>query len=104
MTQRVRMFAGAALALVIAAGCGLGGRQESPVSAPQVVATTEAPVVEVTTEAPPPPPPPQPTPSKTSKAPKKKAQPVKTTPTEDPNNFQEPACKDYDGKAASKAA
>ena len=55
--ERVRMFAGATLAwLVIAAGCGLGGKQQSAVSAPGQVAATKRrpPVVEVTTESLPP--------------------------------------------------
>jgi len=100
MDRRLSWIVGGVAALVVVAGCGLGGKDEvQPVSAPasiEVEVTTEPPAVEPTTPSP------APKPSK-SKKPKPSKTSVSPTPTEDPNNFQAPECADTDGKEVSKA-
>jgi hypothetical protein len=94
-------LAGAAAVLVLAAGCGLTGSKgdsqayrpvDTQSSATDSPYETDAPTPEATTPAP--------KPTKTaSKKPKPKA-----TPTEDPNNFQAPACAKYEGTKVSRSA
>ncbi|BFU45925.1 transglycosylase SLT domain-containing protein [Krasilnikovia sp. MM14-A1004] len=107
---RVGWLVGAVAAVVIAAGCGLGGhgdeaRGEAP--APVDVASS-APVVPVATESPAPEPssatpsPPRTAPSKPKATTKAKPK-AKPSPTEDPNNFQAPACASHEGAKVSKA-
>lgn len=95
----MKRLAGVLVALIVAAGCGLGGggsAREPVTAAPVEVApsdeVTEEPVPEETTTPPP-------SPSKAKPKPKK-AKPAKT---EDPNNFEMPACATREGKAVSKA-
>ncbi|MFI7597846.1 transglycosylase SLT domain-containing protein [Actinoplanes sp. NPDC049681] len=96
----MKRLAGALVALIVAAGCGLGGGggsdPERITAAPLSVApsdeVTEAPVAEETT-------PPTKAPARPKPRPKK-ARPTKTA---DPNNFQMPACATREGKAVSKA-
>jgi hypothetical protein len=104
MALRWKVLA-AAVALVVAAGCGLTGNHdaasvaEDQGSAPIWDVPSDEPSVEATTESPTP----SPKPSKSaSKKPKPK--PSKTTPTGPVNNFEHAACFDYSGKAVSKTA
>ncbi|MCU7723460.1 lytic transglycosylase domain-containing protein [Actinoplanes sp. KI2] len=104
MGLRAKVLA-AAVALVVAAGCGLTGHDKNaaatqPNSGP--VWDTEPPSAEPTVddlaaESPTP----SPSPSKTSAKPKTKAT-TKPTPTGPVNNFQHADCYHYDGKAVSK--
>lgn len=98
--RRVSWVAGA-LSLVVAAGCGLAGRNNEAPAPPDPVTgspTDTGPVFEPITESPTP----SPSPSATkSTTPKRK--PSRAAPTADPNNFQAPECATYEGKAVSKA-
>jgi hypothetical protein len=91
--------AAAVVAVLLVGGCGiLGNKNESqslPYAAPSDPATSEAPS----------PDPVSPTPAATTTKPKPKPKPKKTsaTPTEDPNNFQLPACAKHEGKKITKA-
>ncbi|GAB1646112.1 transglycosylase SLT domain-containing protein [Krasilnikovia sp. MM14-A1259] len=110
--RRAGWLVSAVAGLVVAAGCGLGGHdkavaQDQPstpaesVSAVPVDEVSSAPVPSLS-----------PTPEQTSAAPAPsrtaptkattKAK-VKATPTEDPNNFQEPACAKHEGAKVSKS-
>ncbi|MEV6300879.1 lytic transglycosylase domain-containing protein [Actinoplanes sp. NPDC051861] len=91
-----RIFA-AVVALVIAGGCGLGGKDPAPVAAPLPSSPSPSPS-ETPSEEPIEEPTAEPTPSKT-KTVTKKASP---TPTEDPNNFVEPPCSEHKGTEVSK--
>ena len=95
--RRLSWLAAGAMAVVVAAGCGLGGKDDNATPdarAAQVEPTeTAEPLVE-------------PAPEETTPAPKpsrstttKKAKP---TPTEDPNNFQPPACATRQGRKVTK--
>lgn len=104
--QRSRLVrcAGVLVALVIAAGCGLTGRHDDTeaytptgIDASATVGSDETtePAPEETTPSP-----------KPKKSPSKKPPKVKATspaPTEDPNNFQLPACAHHSGTAVSKS-
>ncbi|WP_433377737.1 lytic transglycosylase domain-containing protein [Actinoplanes sp. CA-142083] len=103
MSARWKLLA-AAVALVVAAGCGLTGGKDTDaasvtVSEPSLEPTSESPepTVEPTTE----PPSPKPSPSKTAS---KKPKPTKTTPTGPVNNFEHAACFNLEGKAVSKSS
>lgn len=97
----------AAAALVVVAGCGLGGKDEVSATTPLVEQSTEAgptfePLPEETTSSP------TPAPSKTSKKPAK-SKPKTTEPTAPPFWSQLPDCAHYDktkpiSKAKVKAA
>jgi soluble lytic murein transglycosylase-like protein len=105
---RVGWLALAAVSLVIVTGCGLGhdnsndtasnagstaaGSQQADPSEEQTLESTP----EETTPAAPPPP---------TVKPKAKPKPKKTSakPTEDPNNFQLPACAVHEGKKVTRA-
>src|SRR5689334_6317891 len=97
----MKRLAAGLVALLVAAGCGLGGggSDPEPITAAPVAA---APSDEVTEE---PVPEETPPPSKAPVSPKSKPKPKKPKPTktEDPNNFQMPACATKEGKAVSKA-
>ena len=105
MGQRVKILA-AAIALVVAAGCGLTGKGDDaaasePTSGPiwDTESPSPEPTFDVATESPSP----SPTPSKSaSKKPKPKVS--KTTPAGPVNNFEHAACYHTDGKAVSKSA
>ena len=91
----------AVTALIVAAGCGMGGKAADQAQPDFVAAspTDTGPEFEPIT------PTSEPTaePSRTSSKPKPKPSKTKATPTEDPNNFEAPACATYEGKAVSKA-
>ena len=107
MSKKRHLWVGAVVALIVAAGCGMGGMggnaagtpaqpaasDTGPQFEPITPTTTEA-TTETTTQ-----PAAKPTSSKASPKPSR----TKATPTEDPNNFQAPACATYEGKAVSKA-
>lgn len=105
MARGVRLMLLGVLALVVTAGCGLLG--SSPSSTPataeaietplQLAATPEVPITTPPSESPSPSRKPSPSKSKAKK-------PSPSATTEDPNNFQAPACATYDGKAVSKAS
>jgi hypothetical protein len=100
--QRVAWLAAAALVLVVAAGCGLGGHDNakaSSVADAQAEPTSAQPTPEEPTpeETTPPPPP------TTKPAAKPKPKKTSATPTEDPNNFQLPACAKHQGKKVTRA-
>jgi len=102
MSARRVFWVAAAMSLVVAAGCGLGGKSNDEAGTqPDFVAASPSdtgPVFEPITESP------TPSPAKTSAKPASKPKPSKTTsPTPDPNNFQAPDCATYQGKAVSKA-
>ncbi|MGA5300608.1 transglycosylase SLT domain-containing protein [Nucisporomicrobium flavum] len=101
MERRFRWLAAALAGLIVVAGCGLGGGGgEEQRTLPGVV--TSDPVPEETTEvAEPSPEPTTPSPAPATRKPKPKR--TKATPTEDPNNFQLPACATREGRAVSKA-
>jgi hypothetical protein len=87
----------AVIALLVAAGCGLTGNDDSAVSQPTpgaepIAAESVEPTPEETTVAP------------TTTPPTKKSKPTSTkaTPTEDPNWHQAPACATHEGRKISK--
>lgn len=120
-------WAGAVLALVIGAGCGLvnKGSDDPGEPVPAGLPTTlTSPYADSSASSPP-----SPSPATSSPAPRSPSSPAspksaspksassksassksaspgpaedEVAPTEDPNNFQAPACADYDGKAISK--
>jgi soluble lytic murein transglycosylase-like protein len=94
-------FTAAAVALVVAAGCGLTGNDGPEQAAPVVVAGTPAPTPEIDEPIAE-----EPTSAPTTKAPtssrKPRPRPAKATPTPDPNNFQLPDCAHREGKPVSK--
>lgn len=85
------------VALVVAGGCGWGGADQEQAGPPLTISTEEVEVVEPTAE--PPPEEPVPETAKSTKPAKKKSS---TTPTEDPNNFQEAACSERRGPEVAK--
>ncbi|AGL15640.1 transglycosylase SLT domain-containing protein [Actinoplanes sp. N902-109] len=104
MDRRLSCVAAAVAGLIVIGGCGLGGHDADPVSAVAAPASVEPPVettdpvVEVTDS-----PTLSPSPSKPrTRKPKPKPSKTSATPTEDPNNFQLPACAHREGKAVSK--
>ena len=102
MEHRLRWLAASLVGLIMVAGCGFGGDEPEP---QLVVASQPAvpePVLEETPEAAEPSPEPT-TPSPSASKAKPKPTKTKVTPTEDPNNFQLPACATREGKAVSKA-
>ncbi|GIE96976.1 lytic transglycosylase domain-containing protein [Paractinoplanes rishiriensis] len=104
MAQRVRLLVAAVTALVVAAGCGLGGASadsDSAADVPAAAQSADEPIFEPLTESPTPPPSPSTAPSSASTS---KPKATKPTPTADPNNFQAPACATYEGKKVSKGA
>lgn len=97
--SQVGYLAGGLAALVLVVGCGLGGNGDSQAYKPVDTrsSATDSPyeTAEPTTR-------PAPKPTKTaSKKPKPKP---KATPTEDPNNFQAPACAKHEGTRVSTAS
>jgi transglycosylase-like protein with SLT domain len=109
MAKRAQMIAGAVLALVVAAGCGLTGSHDDATTGldpvvPTLDATSATPLPQDTIAEP------SPSSTATSKAPKpkpsasKKPKPKATsaTPTGPTNNFQASTCHTYDGKLVSK--
>lgn len=103
MGSRWKVLA-AAVALVVAAGCGLTGGKDGDAGSVAVnepsfepISESPTPIEEPTTE----PPSPKPSKSATKKA---KPKPSKTTPTGPVNNFEHAACFDVEGKAVSKKA
>jgi soluble lytic murein transglycosylase-like protein len=91
-------LAGAAAALVLAAGCGLTGHGDSEAYRPVDTQSSATDSPYETTEPSPEETTPAPRPTKTaSKKPK-------ANPTEDPNNFQEPACAKHEGTRVSPAS
>ncbi|MEU4561485.1 transglycosylase SLT domain-containing protein [Actinoplanes sp. NPDC023936] len=110
---RTRLLAGFVV-LVVAGGCGMAGASEEKAApAPSVIATTEESPSPEVTEEPVAEESPSPVPSKkpaskkpASKKPVSKKSPsskTPATPTEDPNNFEPPACAEFEGKEVSKA-
>lgn len=101
MADRMKVLV-AVVALVVAAGCGLTGRDRE-VAAPttsgpvgDTATPSDEPTLEdVATDSP------SPTPSKSAS---KKPKPTKPTPTGPVNNFQHADCFHYQGKAVSKTA
>jgi hypothetical protein len=101
--SRVSWYAAVLALLIVVAGCGLTGKHDdaqaytptgTDASASDSPYGTDGPTPEETT--------PSPAPTKSpSKKPKPKA--TSATPTEDPNNFQLPACAHHDGTAVSKS-
>ncbi|MEV6349928.1 lytic transglycosylase domain-containing protein [Actinoplanes sp. NPDC051851] len=96
--MRLRVLAGA-LVLVMVAGCGFGGRDSASASVDPAPVVSDSPSP---SESPSESPSPSPSPSKTSKKPVAATE-ATTEPTEDPNNFQLPACASRSGKLVSKA-
>jgi hypothetical protein len=92
-------LAAAAVVLVVAAGCGLGGHDGDKVSAAD---SQVRPTPEETLEPTPDEPTPAPLPT-TRKPARPKPKKTSATPTEDPNNFQLPACAKHDGKKVTRA-
>ena len=101
MADRMKVLV-AAVALVVAAGCGLTGKGRE-VAAPttsgpigDTATPSEEPTLEdVATDSP------SPTPSKSAS---KKPKPAKPTPTGPVNNFQHADCFHYEGKAITKTS
>jgi hypothetical protein len=97
--RRLSWVVAAAVTVVVAAGCGLGGHDNN--NASSVADTQQAepsletvePSPEETTPAPPP---------TTKPAAKPKPKKAAATPTEDPNNFQLPACAKHEGKKVTR--
>jgi hypothetical protein len=90
-------------AVLLTGGCGLfAGHDHTTVAAGDDVATSQSPIPEESTEAPEPT---TPAPSPSTRKATSKPKPAKTsaTPTEDPNNFQLPACAHHEGKKITKA-
>jgi hypothetical protein len=95
---RVRASIGAVL-IALTLGCGLVRQQDDP--APVAVSPEPiTPIETVDPDAPEPPPETTAPPASKKPAPKK----TKATPTQDPNNFQLPACAHREGKLQSKKA
>lgn len=85
-------------AILLAGGCGLfKGRDNNTVAAGDDVTTSQSPIPQESTEAPEPT---TPAPSPSTRKATTRPKPAKTsaTPTEDPNNFQLPACAHHEGK------
>jgi Transglycosylase SLT domain len=97
--HRLSWLAAAAVVLVVATGCGLGGHDSDKVSAADAQAE---PTPEETLEPTPDEPTPDPLPT-THKPVKPKPKKTSATPTEDPNNFQLPACAKHDGRKVTRA-
>jgi soluble lytic murein transglycosylase-like protein len=93
----VRWAAGLLAALVLSAGCGLGGHDDDQAAAPLGVQSSATDSPYVTDE------PSSPAPSSKAPAKKPKSKPTSATPTEDPNNFQLPACAHREGAKVSKS-
>jgi soluble lytic murein transglycosylase-like protein len=102
--SRAAGYAAVLVALVVAAGCGLTGKHDGTAaytpagvtaSASDSPYLTDEPTPEETTSSP-----------KPRKSPSKKPSPKATsaTPTEDPNNFQLPACAHHSGTLVSKSS
>jgi hypothetical protein len=90
-------------AILLTGGCGLlGGRDDNTGTAPVVAQDEVSPAPVETTEAPEPT---TPAPAPTTKKATARPKPSRTsaTPTEDPNNFQLPACAHHEGKKVTKA-
>jgi hypothetical protein len=105
MSTKRHIWVAIAVVLIAAAGCGVVGGQVEQQAQPDFVAaspTDTGPAFEPITEPPTTKPAAKPS-TKTSSKPKAKPSKTKATPTEDPNNFQAPACASYEGKAVSKA-
>ncbi|RZU53046.1 transglycosylase-like protein with SLT domain [Krasilnikovia cinnamomea] len=104
--SRAGWVVGAVVAVVLAAGCGLGRHDDnagSAAPAPVDLASSE-PVVPVVTESPAPEPSTaSPTASRTAPTKPKAKTKTKAAPTEDPNNFQAPACAKHEGVKVSKS-
>ena len=102
MNRRFLVLVVALIGLLVAAGCGLGGKGGEPVPVAALPTASEPEsVVDPVTETDEPSPEPttaKPQPSKSKAKPKAKA-----TPTEDPNNFQLPECAHREGKKVAKA-
>jgi hypothetical protein len=100
-TRRAIGISALVTAILLTGGCGLfGGQHDSSDGGTVVAAATESPTPDETTEAPEPTTPaPAPTTKKATPKPKR----TSATPTEDPNNFQLPACAHYEGKTVTKA-
>jgi soluble lytic murein transglycosylase-like protein len=100
MNRRLLMLVTALAGLLVVAGCGFGGKSGEPVTvAAQPSASEPESIVDPVIESAEPDPEPTTAKPKPSKS-KPKAKPTRT---EDPNNFQLPACADRDGKEVSKA-
>jgi len=91
--SRKSWLAGAVAALVLAAGCGLGGQGDTEAYTPVDVQSspTDSPYET------------DPTPQATTAGSKKPKPSTKATPAEDPNNFQLPACAHHEGVKVSKS-
>lgn len=101
MGSRLRWLVTALIGLIVVAGCGLGGNDPDPIAAAPPPASSPSTAAEPVTEDTPEEAEPSPEPTKPSPTPSKRK--AKPKPTEDPNNFQLPACATREGKAVSKA-
>ncbi|GAA2467397.1 lytic transglycosylase domain-containing protein [Winogradskya humida] len=104
MDRKLSWVAAGIAAIVMVGGCGLfrdDTGQASSLAGPVAETASVAPTSPADkTESPSPEP--KPSPSK-SKKPKPKPSKTSATPTEDPNNFQLPACAKHEGKLVSKS-
>jgi soluble lytic murein transglycosylase-like protein len=95
--SHIASLAGALAALVLAVGCGLGGGRSDPQAYTPVEIQSSATDSPYETD-----PAPAPT-TPASKKPKPKPKATSAKPTEDPNNFQLPACAHHEGTKVSRA-
>jgi soluble lytic murein transglycosylase-like protein len=100
MNRRLLVLVATLIGSLVVSGCGFGGQKEQPVTvAAQPTASVPENIVDPVLEDE------EPSPEPTTARPrpsKSKAKP-KATPSEDPNNFQLPACAERDGKEMPKA-
>jgi soluble lytic murein transglycosylase-like protein len=102
MNRRLQVLVPALVGALVLGGCGLVGNNAKPVPVAAQPSASEPenivdPVIEDEEPSP------EPATAKPKPKPTKKKAKPKATPTEDPNNFQLPACAERDGKEVSKA-
>lgn len=105
---RVTALVAGVVAVLLTGGCGLFGGNDTDTggvtyAAPDEAAATDGPLAEETAEPAPEPTTVAPRPATTKPTAKPKPKKTSATPTEDPNNFQLPACAHYEGKKVTKA-
>ncbi|MEU7902483.1 lytic transglycosylase domain-containing protein [Actinoplanes sp. NPDC049118] len=100
MNRRMLWPVAALATLLVVAGCGfVGGDEDPPLAAPVASASEPENIVDPVIESGEP----APEPTTPSPSPSKSRAKPKATPTEDPNNFQLPACAHREGKEVSKS-